>query len=108
MTDTKLSEGQFIEYSDGRRFVIESVDDGDVFVGELGDRWINECPVEFGDECIDPDCDGRVGEYDSDDELSAHELYCYECGLNWVERSGHWEETYVGWCTSWTFEGQHE
>jgi len=94
---------------DGRKFVLDKVVDGEAVVGELGDRIIDECPVEEGDDCIDPECEGRVGETERDKEtMSAHELYCYECGLNWVERGNTWDEQYVDWPTSFSYDGDSE
>ncbi len=92
----------------GTRYIIESITNGEIEVSELGNRHLSACPVEYGDDCIDPRCDGRVGESLPDTETydwkSVHELYCFECGLNWVKRSGFWEENYVDWPTSVSFE----
>lgn len=90
---------------EGTRYVIDTItNDGVIEVSELGDRHLSECPVEYGDECIDPECEGRIGESLGDTETYdwnvAHELYCYECGLSWVERSAFWEEQYADWPTS--------
>jgi len=91
---------------EGTRYVIDTItNDGVIEVSELGDRHLSECPVEYGDECIDPECDGRVGETLRDPETySAHELYCFGCGLNWAEHGGTWEEKYADWPTSFSFE----
>jgi hypothetical protein len=99
-------EGLHLQHSDGRRLVVSGVVDGEVHVKQLGDRLIKDCPVEYGDACIDPECDGRIGEILRDKETqSAHELYCYGCGLNWVEGAGgHWRESYADWPTSFEFE----
>lgn len=89
-----------------QRYIAEDWDGDTLVVSELGNRILDECPVEYGDECIDPECDGRVGETERDPEtMSAHELYCYGCGMNWVERAGSWDETYADWPTSFSFEG---
>lgn len=100
-------QGQIVRHKEnGSRYVIGEADGEEIILDRLGNRMIEECPVEYGDECIDPNCDGRVGETERDEEtLSAHELYCYGCGLNWVERGGgYWEEGYADWPTSFSFE----
>jgi hypothetical protein len=75
-------------------------------IANLGDRLLHECPVEEGDECIDDSCDGRIGESERDEEtMSAHELYCYGCGLNWAEHGNLWDETYADWPTSFSYSG---
>lgn len=91
--------------ADREKYVVEGTEGETVIVGKLGDRILDECPVEYGDRCIDSDCEGRIGETERDEEtLSAHELYCFGCGLNWVERGGMWEEKYADWPTSFSFE----
>ena len=83
------------------RYVLEDRQGDTLIVSKLGDRMLDECPVEEGGECIDPNCDGAIGETERDEETySAHELYCYGCGLNWVQRGGTWDEKYAEWPTS--------
>ncbi len=101
-----VERGAIAEHKDGRRFVVEDADGDEIVLGRLGDRLLDECPVEEGDQCIDSDCDGRIGETERDREsMSAHELYCYGCGLNWVERGNTWDEQYVDWPTSFEYNG---
>lgn len=106
MTDIERLKGRVLQNKeDGTKYVAEGVEGNDLIIGRLGDRRLAECPVECGDECIDPDCDGGIGETERDPEtMSAHELYCYGCGLNWVEYGSTWGESYVDWPTSFSFE----
>lgn len=104
--DPDLSPGTIAIHDDGSKYVVAGHDDGAVLLGEIGDRYVDDCPVEEGDTCIDPDCDGRIGEKERDKEtMSAHERYCYECGLHWVERGegGRWEEEYSDYYTRFTY-----
>jgi hypothetical protein len=87
----------------------EQLDDGTVVVSEIGNRIVDECPVEEGGECFDPECDGRIGETERDEEtMSAHELYCYQCGLNWVEHGNSWDEKYAEWPTHFSYGDSDE
>jgi len=101
----QIQEGSIIEHGGKGKLVVEKIDSAEIVVGNLGDRLRGDCPVEYGDECIDPDCDGRIGEAERDpDTYSAHELYCFGCGLNWVEQGNLWKEQYADWPTSFKFE----
>lgn len=80
--------------------VVEQHDEQQIIIAELGDRLLDECPVNAGDGCIDPECDGGIGEIERDPETqSAHELFCRGCGLNWVEHGNTWEESRAEWPT---------
>lgn len=75
---------------DDATYRIEGIEDGILVTGEVGDRLLDSCPVEEGDVCIYPGCEGTINEL----ELSAHELFCTDCGLHWIDRDGLWAEEY--------------
>lgn len=101
---SEIREGLFVAQGD-TTYQIESVDEDEIRVSELGDRWVDECPVAEDDECIRPGCDGKIGEFEADEEtMTAHELFCYECGLHWTRRGSHWEEGYSDFYTSFSYE----
>lgn len=102
----RLEDGILRDQTSGAMCKIEPQDETMV-VKEIGDRFLDECPVSVGSPCVDPTCSGHIEDTERNaSTYSAFDYYCPACGLSWVRRGARWREFYTEHPTAFDFVEQ--